>query len=69
MTIQKIDVEFRNKKYFMILEDGQVSVVDPSQPLVRRSYATPSGAKITTVAAATRVALQMLEKSQKQKKH
>ena len=60
MTIQKIDVEFRNKKFQVILEDGLVSFVDPAEPQVRKSSGQPSGVKITTLDGAKRMGLQMI---------
>jgi hypothetical protein len=63
MTIQKIAVEFRNKTYQVILEDGMVSFVDPSEPQLRQGKGQPMGVKITTLDGAKRMALQMIERS------
>lgn len=62
MTIQKIAIEFRNKTYDVILEDGLVSFVDPAEPSLRQSLGQPSGVKITTLEGAKRMALQMIER-------
>ncbi len=61
MTIQKIDVEFRNKKFQMILEDGLVSFLDPAKPQQRILCDQPC--KITTLAGAKQIALQSIERS------
>jgi hypothetical protein len=62
MTIQAIDIEYKNKKYQVILEDGMVSFVDPDCPQIRENAIQPSGYKITSLEGAKRVALQMIER-------
>ena len=63
MTVQKIDIEFRNKTFQVILEDGLVSFVDPAEPQLRKGSGQPTGVKITTLEGAKRMALQMIERS------
>ena len=63
MTIQAIDIEYMNKKYQVILEDGMVSYVDPERPQVRQDALQPMGYKITSLEGAKRVALQMIERN------
>lgn len=62
MTIQAINLEYMNKTYQVILEDGIVSYVDPDCPQVREAAGQPIGYKITTLDGAKRAALQMIER-------
>jgi|GEM_PF-2383704 len=62
MTIQKTTIQFRNKNYEVILEDGIVSYIDPQKPEFRRTTNQAPGQKITTLDGAKREALQMIEK-------
>lgn len=61
MTIQKTNVQFRDKNYEVILEDGIVSYIDPLKPDLRRST-NQMGQKITTMDGAKRAALQSIER-------
>ncbi|PBQ33474.1 hypothetical protein CNR22_17390 [Sphingobacteriaceae bacterium] len=63
MTIQKTNVQFRNKNYEVILEDGIVSYIDPLKPDLRRSTNQAGGQKITTMDGAKRAALQSIERT------
>jgi len=63
MTIQKTNVQFRNKNYEVILEDGLVSYIDPLKPDIRRSIGQAAGQKITTLDGAKKTALQMIERN------
>ena len=63
MTIQKTNVQFRNKTYEVILEDGIVSYIDPQKPSLRKSTNQAHGQKITTMDGAKRAALQMIERA------
>ena len=63
MTIQKTNVQFRNKNYEVILEDGIVSYIDPQRPELRKGTNQSPGQKITTMDGAKRVALQMIERT------
>jgi len=63
MTIQKTNVQFRNKNYEVILEDGIVSYIDPQKPGLRKSTNQAPGQKITTMDGAKRAALQMIERN------
>ncbi len=63
MTIQKTNVEFRNKNYEVILEDGLVSYIDPQKPGFRKNVNQASGQKITSMEGAKRSALQMIERT------
>jgi len=61
MTIQKIDLTYRDKVFQLILEDGLVSFIDPEEPHERRSVGQPIGLKITTLDGAKSMALKMIE--------
>lgn len=63
MTIQKTNVQFRNKNYEVILEDGIVSYIDPVKPDLRKSYGQPRDLKITTIDGAKKIAIQMIERA------
>lgn len=60
MTIQKTEIKFRGKLYQVILEDGVVSYLDPSEPASTISIGQPSDLKITTLEGAKRMAIQMI---------
>lgn len=62
MTIQKTNVQFRNKNYEVILEDGIVSYIDPLKPDLRKTT-NQMGQKITTMDGAKRAALQSIERT------
>lgn len=63
MTIQKTHVQFRDKNYEVILEDGIVSYIDPHKPDLRRSFGQPRDLKITTMEGAKKMAIQMIERT------
>jgi len=63
MTIQKTNVQFRDKNYEVILEDGIVSYIDPVKPEVRKSFGQPRDLKITTLEGAKQMAIQMIQRS------
>lgn len=62
MTIQKTTVQFRNKIYDVILEDGLVSYIDPKRPELRKSFGQNPESKITSMEGAKKMALQMISK-------
>jgi hypothetical protein len=63
MTIQKINVRFGDKNYDVILEDGVVSYIDPSEPDVTKQL-TRGGPdpKVTSIEGAKRIVLQNIRK-------
>ncbi len=63
MTIQKTHVQFRDKNYEVILEDGIVSYIDPNKPDLRRSFGQPRDLKVTTMEGAKKMAIQMIERT------
>lgn len=63
MTIQTTNVQFKNKNYEVILEDGLVSYIDPSKPGIRRSFGQPRDLKITTMEGAKQMALKMIQRT------
>ena len=62
MTIQKTTVQFKNKIYDVILEDGVVSYVDPKRPERKKSFGHIPGFKIANLENARKLVLQMIEK-------
>jgi hypothetical protein len=63
MTIQTTTIQFRDKNYEVILEDGLVSYIDPSKPGIRKSFGQPSDHKITTMEGARQMALKMIQRT------
>lgn len=62
MTVQKTTVQFKNKIYDVILEDGIVSYIDQRRPEHKKSVAQMQGLKITSLESAKNFVLKMIEK-------
>jgi len=62
MTIQKLQVNFGDKTYDVILEDGVVSYIDPSEPLITKELLLAPDMKVTSLEDAKRMVLQVVKK-------
>lgn len=62
MTIHSTVVDFNNKPFQIILEDGQVSFIDPDFPEKRMSIGQPKDLVVTTEDGAIKLGLQMIER-------
>jgi len=62
MTIQKIQVKFGDKTYDVILEDGIVFYIDPSEPLITRELAQSPDIRVTSLEDAKRMVAQVVKK-------
>ena len=63
MTIQKIDVQFEDKSYEVILEDGEVWYIDPEEPTAVTYLPQIPGMKVTSIEDAKRLVIQKVKKS------
>lgn len=62
MTIQKIQIECGNKTYDVILEDGVVYYIDPSEPLKTKQVRRVPDAKVTSLEEARRLVLKTIKR-------
>lgn len=63
MTIQKMQIKFGDKSFDVVLEDGVVFYIDPSDPHIMKELSQSPDMRVTSLEDAKRMVLQTLKRS------